>query len=346
MLLTDPFDTTETGFLTAPLSSIDSTEHADITEFMHSGPDPRILNLSYSGRLDLHSCPRRYQLNKLGATSDATESETDTITFSYGHCVGLGMQLVLEGASMDVILWRLAQEWKADLWAENKKQNKSFASAIYAVQKFIRLRSAGYLGGFSLVTYKGKPACELSFIIHLPNGYKYRGYVDAVLQNAETGEIMVLECKTSSAAVIHQATYRNSAQAIGYSIVLDALFPELSSYKVLYLVYSTKEYEYEALVFNKSYVMRARWIRELILECETLSLYIEHDIFPMHGESCMDYFRECKYLGLCEMTTERLTKPLTAEIVRKIEAEHEDFEFSVSVEDLITTQLTKTGDTE
>lgn len=321
----------------------DESPDSDEIPYVTEGTDPRILNLSYSSLLDLHSCPRRFELNKRNARSDASTSYEDQITFSYGHVVGLGMQMILEGKSYEEILWAAALEWKTDLFVENKKQNKSFASAVYAVQKFGSLYKNNYLAGFELVYYRGKPAVELSFEILLPNGFRYRGFVDAVLRHTESGEVIVLECKTSSANKIHPATYRNSAQAIGYSIVLDAIFPDLSSYKVLYLVYSTKEYEYESLPFTKTYVQRARWIRELILDVETISMYEKESLYPMRGESCMDFYRECKYLGLCQMSNENLTSPLTVAEYEKIQIKEAEYQISISLEDLIETQLTKTG---
>lgn len=305
--------------------------------------DKRLLNLSYSSLLTLHSCPRKFQLSRLQATSDKYESLNETITFSYGHIVGEGIQLALEGKTEDEIIWKMFLGWKPDLFADNPKQAKSFAHAVYAVQKFIAMRAQGFLDGYEVVYYKGKPACELSFIISLPNGFKFRGFVDAVLRHTETGEVVVLECKTSSAATLNSATYKNSAQAIGYSVVLDAIFPELSSYKVIYLVYSTKELCYDTLEFIKSFSMRARWIRELILDVDAIVSYDEHDLYPMRGESCFTYFRECNYLGLCQMSTDKLVIPLTAEGEAKIEEDNAVYQIELTLEDLIHTQLKKVG---
>lgn len=307
--------------------------------------DPRILNLSYSGLLTLHSCPRRFELEKLAATSDVTEHIDDTITYSYGHVVGLGIQMLLERRSWEDIMFACAMQWTAPLWASNPKQNKSFAQAMFALEKFRAMQNQGYLDGFSLVHYNSKPACELSFLIDLPGGYKYRGFVDAVLQHDETGKVVVLECKTSSATNLNPAQYRNSAQAIGYSIVLDAIFPDLSSYEVLYLVYSTKELEYTQYSFTKSYVQRARWIQELVLDTRTIDMYSEAGIFPMRGESCFDYYRECKYLGLCQMDNERLTKPLTQDEFVAFSKRNEEYQIVISLDDLIHAQLAKANAT-
>jgi hypothetical protein len=303
--------------------------------------DPRLYNLSYSSLLTAHSCPRKFELERKNSVTESSESLDESITFSYGHVVGLGIQLALENHPLEEIIWKCFLTWKPELFAENSKQNKSFASAIYAVEKFIALRASGYLQDYSLVIYNDKPACELSFLITLPNGYKYRGFVDAVLRHNLTGEVVVLECKTSSATSVNPATYKNSAQAIGYSIVLDAIFPELSSYRVLYLVYSSKQLQYEQFNFPKSYLQRARWIRELVLDTEILSLYNANDLYPMRGESCFSFMRECKYLGLCQMSTDKLVSPITQEEIEKMEIKNEEYQIKITLDDLINSQLSK-----
>lgn len=305
--------------------------------------DIRLQQLSYSSILTKHSCPRKFQLYRLNVTSDKImEDYEGSVTFAFGHVVGLGIQNVFEGKSMEQIIWESFLMWEPDLLADNPKQNKSFWLAVAAVQKFHHLyHTAGYLNDWELVYYEGKPAVELGFIIHLPGGFKYRGFVDAVLRNKITGAIRVLECKTTSAR-LHPAQYKNSAQAIGYSIVLDHLFPELSSYDVLYLVYKTKELEYEQLEFHKSYLLRALWLQELLLEVEEIKRYEDIGVYPMHGESCYNFYRECDYLNLCTLSTERLTEPLDEETIVAIHAENDSrYQIQVTFEDLVKTQLGK-----
>ena len=324
------------SFLDSPIEDSSSSTLAH-----YDGLDPRLTNLSYSSLLTAHLCPRKFQLDKLQATRDTTESVSDSITFSYGHIVGLGIQMTLERKTFEEFLWQAYLLWTPELFADNPKQNKSFAHAIFAVQKFKAMLDAGYLADYELVYYDNKPACELSFIIALPNGFKYRGFVDAVLRHKITGQVIVLECKTSSATNLNPATYKNSAQAIGYSIVLDAIFPELSAYSVIYLVYSTKELQYEQLEFKKSYLQRARWIQELVLDTEILTLYETNNLYPMHGENCVQYFRDCSYLGLCEMPDDRLTSLLTISGLEKLNADNEKYQIKITLEDLIQTQLNK-----
>lgn len=303
--------------------------------------DKRIQNLSYSSLLTLHTCPRKFQLYRLNAEVEQAEDIPGSVTFAYGHAVGSGVQHILNGDSIQTAMWKMFLEWDIDLLADNPKQNKSFWGALIAIQQFSSMFNNGYLEDYELVYYEGKPAVELSFVIHLPNGFKYRGFVDAVLRHKTTGQVLVLECKTTNATSVNPAQYKNSSQAIGYSIVLDAIFPDLSEYRVLYLVYQTKSEEFVQLPFDKSYYSRALWIRELLLDCDVISMYEEAEIYPMRGESCYSFFRECEYLQICTLSTERLASKLSPEDEEKLDKQLETFQISIGIEDLIAAQLKK-----
>ncbi len=296
--------------------------------------DYRLKNLSYSARLMLHECPRKFQLQRLQSEAVEREDQEKSITLSFGHIVGHGIQKTMEGLTPEKVMWEMFLMWEPDLLAENTKQVKSFWYGILAVQKFQALRAAGFLADYELVYYQDKPACELSFRITFPDGFKYRGFVDIVLKHRITGEVMVLELKTTSSATMNPATYKNSSQAVGYSVVLDVIEPSLSSYKVLYLVYKTKSLEYEQLWFDKSYLMRALWIRELLLDLEIIKMYEEAGVYPMYGESCYSFYRECQYMGLCTLSTDKLIEPAGEEKVKQ-------FQIELTLDDLITSQLSK-----
>lgn len=306
-----------------------------------SSIDIRIRSLSYSSLLTLHSCPRKYQLKRMEA--QATEDDSSSsVTFAFGHVVGLGIQEYLTHHSADKTIWACFLMWEPDLLVDNPKQAKSFWLAIAAVQQFISLCENNFMEDWKLAEYNGKPATELSFLIHFPNGFTYKGYVDAVLVNSITNEVMVLEVKTTSAAAVNGATYKNSAQAIGYSIVLDALFPNLSSYTVQYLIYKTKAKEYDVMQFAKTYLDRALWIRQILLDIDVINLYEDAGIYPMRGESCNEFYRECEYFGICTLATESIVSELTEEDVAKIQNRLDnEFQISLTLNDLIQSQLSK-----
>jgi hypothetical protein len=268
-----------------------------------------------------------------------------SLTFSFGHAVGEGIQSICEGKSIEQTIFSMFVHWDSDLFADNPKQKKNFWLAVHAVRMFKSMRDSGYMRDYELVYYEDKPAVELGFIIHFPDGYVYRGFVDVVMRNIVTGEVIVLELKTASTYAIAPATYKNSAQAIGYSIVLDAIFPNLSSYRVHYLVYQTMAMEYCDLPFTKTYTQRAQWIQELLLDIETIKLY-EQNLYPMHGESCRDWNRDCEYLNMCTLSTENLTKPLTPVAAELIYEDHSKYQVSISLLDLIRSQGAKLTGTE
>ncbi len=300
--------------------------------------DYRIRQLSYSSLLTLHSCPRKFQLNRLRTSHRAEEDQRSSITFAYGHVVGEAIQLALTGLSKDEIIWKMFLMWHTDLLARDDKGNKSFWESVTALDRFLSLRAQGFLNEYELVYYQGRPACELSFCIVLPDGFRLRGFVDAVLRHRVSGKILVLECKTTGSSSLNPATYKNSAQAIGYSIVLDHLFPELSAYEVLYLIYTTKDREYNPIPFTKTYLQRALWIRELLLDVEMIKMYEDAGVYPMHGESCFSFFRECEFFQTCTLSTDYLTKPCTPE-----EEDRTEYQVVISMNDLLTTQLEKLG---
>lgn len=305
--------------------------------------DPRLKLLSHSSRTNLHKCPRKFQLYRQSSKQVLMADEKEVaqgVTFAYGSAVGVGVQSVLEDKSENQVYLDTFLEWDVDLLDNNPKQKKSFWLAMFAVKKFMTLREAGFLDEYELVYYKGKPAVELSFQINLPNGFKYRGFLDAALQHKVSKEVLVLENKTSSGTA-NSAYFKNSGQALGYSVVLDILFPNLSSYNVLYLVYETKSMEYVELPFKKSLLQRALWLQELLIDTQMIELYHSYETYPMHGENCFDFFRECEYLSLCTMSTDRLTKPLTTDMVDKIAAEDDSWDFNIDFYELVEAQVAK-----
>lgn len=316
------------------------TTGADMQVVEFQGIDPRIQLLSYSALGTLHKCPRKFELYRKKATDDLMDPEAasnQNLTFAFGHVVGEGVQDVMDGIGEDEIIFKMFLGWHASLADYNPKQNKSFYLAVLAIQRFISLRNNGFLDDYELLVYNGRSAKELSFRITLPDGFKFRGSVDAVLRHKTTGKILVLECKTSSSANLNPTTFKNSSQAVGYSVVLDVVCPEITSYDVLYLVYLTRDMVYEQLRFTKTYLQRATWIQELLLDIETIKLFNTTGVYPMRGESCNDFFRDCEYLNQCNLSTERITVPPV------VGAIHDDkvYDIEVSLHDLIEGQLKK-----
>lgn len=274
--------------------------------------DPRFMRLSYSGSLDLHACPRLFQLQKLGAES--TVDFESSVTFAFGHVVGAGIADLMITGDLDKTLWNMFLGWEPDFFAENPKQQKSLPHAVAAIQKLHSLMEDGLLSEYEVAEYNGKPAAELSFRIELINGFTFRGYLDLVLRRKSDGEKAVLECKTDSGNYVFHVKYKNSAQAVGYSVVLDEIDGELSSYNVEYLLYMTRLSRYENFSFPKSYQQRALWLRDTLYDVEAIQSYVRNEgnygIWPMRGESCGRFNKPCNFLDVCHLPTGNLAAPL------------------------------------
>ena len=227
--------------------------------------------------------------------------------------------------------------WKPPLFAKDEKRNKSFWLALQAVKKFYALRST-LLEDYELVYYNGKPSCELSACVILPDGFRYRLYIDAVLRNIKTSEVMVLECKTTGSRSLNPAMYKNSNQGVGYAIIIDSLFPGLGSYQVLYLPYSTATETFTPFPFFKTNLDRALWLNDLITDIRVIQIYEENSVYPRRGGSCFNYNRECEFFNTCDMSNSYLVKPCSEE--------HEDkttYDIYIDFETLVAAQL---GDSE
>ena len=277
---------------------------SDNASDIDSDIDPRLLLLSHSSRTTLHRCPRKYQLQKIASTPFHKE---ENVTLAFGTVVGLGIQCVLENKPINTVIMEMLLAWRLpDLYEEEEKTKKSFFLAIFAVQQFTAIRN-GALAEYELAYFNGKPAVELSFRIALPDGFKYRGFVDVVLRHKTTGKLLVLEVKTTGAKTVTEATYKNSGQALGYSLILDAIAPHESEYEVWYLVYLSSTQQFEILPFRKHYSDRAFWIQELLMDVERIQYYENNGRYPSYGESCYDFFRVCQFYSNCQMSTAMLS---------------------------------------
>ena len=326
-------------FLEAPLEKADLVP---VVQLQEGEIDPRLLRTSYSSNLSMHTCPRKHQLKCLGG--ERSKDALSEITFAFGHVVGDGIQNIITGMEWSEVIFKAFLAWHAPFEAENTKQKKSLNEAIHCLQQFRSLYAAGFLNEYEVAYFNGLPAAELSFRIHFPYT-KFRGHVDLVLMHKLTGELLVLELKTTSAKYVKPAAYKNSAQAIGYSVVLDKIKPGCSSYGVLYLVYLTHSCTFETFEFPKTYHQRALWLRDRIIDEENLIRLAREEgsygIWPMYGESCNSFGRDCDYMDICQMPTERIMTKLREShyIDRNYETGEEMvYQFEITLEELLEAQ--------
>ena len=262
--------------------------------------------MSYSTECTLHLCPRKFLLEKLTAANST--DITDNIDFLYGHAVGAGVQNYAHTRDIRSAVWDAFVSWKGELDIELEKKKKSFWYALVGVMKFAG-EISDLLGEWEIATLAdGKPAIELAFRLDLGNGYFYMGHIDAILWHPVNKQFMVLELKTTGFNSVNDAQYKNSAQALGYSLVVDILAQlfnaDANNYEVLYCVYKATAGAWEAIPFVKSRYQRAAWLFDLRLDCSILAMYRSVNHFPIHGENCYNFFRPCEFFGTCDIKSD------------------------------------------
>jgi len=255
-------------------------------------------NLSYSNNLVLHSCPKRWQIDRLGGSS--SDDDEENVHFAFGHALGVGLQtLFVPGKSKNDAYLAAFMAWDIPIDAELPKKKKSFWYVLRAIDVAYHLVYELRAEGWEIAQFKDLPAFEYSFQIVLPNGYRYNAHIDLILWHPELQKYKVIEIKSSGFNQPHEAVYGNSSQALSYSIALDYLVQHQTSYDVLYLVYSCPSMEWLQFPFSKSHLVKVEWIREILYDCATIDNLIETNYFPKRGEACFNFMQPCPYYGGC-----------------------------------------------
>lgn len=302
---------------------------------MYPNIHPNLKLLSPSSSVVLHSCPRRYEIDKLTGNR-----EEDTIDTRFGHVVGNGVQTSFITASAARAYLAALCRWSNDLDDDAAiRPKKTFWHALLAIDKFQALRSS-YFRNFELAYFNGKPAVELGFSIDFGDGFYYRGFLDALLININDRSLVVYEGKTTKNKNIDEASYKHSGQALGYSTVIDTISRSLSlkitdKYQIRYCIWKTAAAEWETMEFTKSHTQRAMWIKNVLIDKQYIIDRASEEYFPMFGESCYSFFRQCPHFGTCDMSNKYL---IGDTIKLKVEAD-DKYQFKYKVEDIIQAQL-------
>lgn len=259
-------------------------------------------SLSYSRLGTFYSCPRKFNIGELrGARGFAP-----TIDTAYGHAYGAGVQTFmryaeegnLEVAKQRAVVAAIAAYDYSDIFAEKSTTKKSLWYAVIAVEQFCSQVAPQILSEFKIAIINGKPAIEIFFLIQITEEYDYQGHIDLVLEHRVTGELFVLEIKTS-AGEAQPADWQNSFQTLGYNVVIHAHSPS-ANFNVLYLCYNTKTQEHRSMSFTKSCAHRAEFLTTLMQDVEVMEMYRANDFWPKRGNACSAWGKPCYLFGVCD----------------------------------------------
>jgi hypothetical protein len=294
---------------------------------------------SYSMQQTFHGCPKKFELAKLRAATNAPETREANVTFAFGHAVGAGVAKYDETLDIREAIWEAFIAWDVDLLEveekHGKKTGKSIHEAIWALYVWKQFHAEETdLGEFAVVQ------AEATMVVDFEDGHYYIGHIDELLQHEATGRLRVKENKTTAMVNIDTASYSNSDQGLSYSILADMLGE--TEYEVLYTVYSTAEREWRQFSFVKSAAKKAEWIQDQLLQHAQQDQYSELKFFPKRGNNCMAYNRRCPEYELCDINSklrfgmhfEEIPRVTSIEEINAIETIH----YSTTLSEIVARQ--------
>lgn len=266
------------------------------------------MNLSYSGLELLNTCERKFELEKMyqAQTSNASTS----LDLVAGSSFGAGLQALLQNKSLEEAHWEAYKKWmfpngtdkeSVSIYEESKK--KSFMLVSLHMQKYFLNPILANQGWEVWKLPNGRPAIEVGFHITLPNGYSYRGYIDAILQHF-TGKLTALEIKTSGMENAHVANWQNSFQGMSYSLITDYISQKQSEEQLFFIAEFPKLGQ-QVMDFWRGPKDKYAWLPALALDMQRIETYKRNKHFPMRGSACYDYFRPCHHLGICNLSQQQ-----------------------------------------
>lgn len=287
----------------------------------------------------LHACPRRLLQEKIQAATKHTINvdPLPNIDFVFGHSVGAGVQALFAFEDVPSALYATFLSWRANWEFGHEdflaRKAKTIELAALAVESFNYFRAANIAEWELYHLPNGKPAVEISFCIDLGKT-KYFGHIDLILQNKNTGRIAVGEIKTTGYKSVDDANYRNSGQALGYSLVLDTIVGAEADYDVMYFVWSSTGQEWHFLPFAKSAYMKMEWIQDRLIDSGHLEQYFQLEHFPKNGSSCMEFNRRCQFYGECDLVNKEAMRNLPV-----LQDGDYPVDYSFKLEDLLKRQM-------
>ena len=264
--------------------------------------------ISHSGRMSWGTCNRKFQLGKTKFFYRKDREGSKALSFGKGF--GTGIQALLAGDSLDLAFIKSALDCDAQYSFEKDaiKSNQSLAHCHEAIQSFYYGQLPALKNDWEVLDLEGLYGVELPFVIEYPNGTVERGYLDVVLRNKTTGEIIVLEIKTSGKlSVGTDADWLNSPQGIMYLVVLAYLLHKkglnLNS-KILFIEYNKPHKKYTIFPFDKPIRERVEFLLSVYHDVLSRAAQFKAGHKMFKSGKCVSYNRQCEYFGVCDLNHE------------------------------------------
>jgi hypothetical protein len=292
------------------------------------------IRLSYSTLNSLHSCARKFQLDRLLEGAHVRE---ESATLVFGKAFGVFVAEYLLTRDFEHSAYRAWMEYFPIL--EDPKRNQIY---LFALMENSKSKLDNLSEEWEVAIFREKPAIELSFrlngLANTPaNDIYYVGYVDVVLKNRYSGRYAILEVKTTSLQLLNLAPlYQNSGQALGYSIILDQIAgEEKTNYDVIYFVGQFQGFSSTPTTFTfyKTLQDRLEWFISLHMHVKRIEDMLEMNIFPRNGGSCLQYNRPCFHFETCGLRD--------LDRYKKEEKDEIDYQFIYEIQEVVANHLSR-----
>lgn len=297
------------------------------------------IRLSHSALEVFLQCERMFQLDRLLEGSPDKQDYPATV---FGKAFGAGVASYLLEQDREKALLTGYLAYSPVLEDDKRTEEILLNLLIVAFPKLDNL-----LQDWEVAIFEGKPAVELSFRLNTTTDREghniyFVGYVDIVLKSKWNNRYAILENKTTGMNLLDiDPLYKNSGQALGYSIVLDKIAgQENVEYDVLYLVGQLRSSSsgcFSPLVHIREYPKtlqdRLNWFLALGMDMNRLKQMLEFNIFPLRGKSCLQYMRPCKHFGTCGLQALDRYKEIPEDTI--------DYQFVYNLQDLIEDHLVR-----
>lgn len=289
-----------------------------------------MIRLSHSALDVLHTCERKFQLDRLLKTEEIKEEYPSTV---FGNAYGTGVAHYMIHQDMDAAIFETYMKYYPILEEKRKTQEICISLLRSTFPKLDNL-----LMDYEVATFNGKPAAELSFRLNVNETFYFVGYIDLVLRNKYTDTYSIVEVKHTGLNLFDLSPlYQNSGQALGYSIALDKIVGEnQSNYDVLYVAAQLGAGNgfsptIHTFVYPKNLQDRLNWFITLSMDVEHLQTMLDNNVFPLRGSSCLQYMRPCKHLGTCNLHS--------LDIPKEQEVDEIAYDFTYELDDVIKDHL-------
>lgn len=300
-------------------------EEAPITQLGNKDIPSQGIRLSHSTIELINTCERKFQIDKLMLDAKPRDFTKDTV---FGSAYGIGIASYFCYQDRELAIFELWLAYFPKLEMDKKTEAKCINCLEASFDVIDKM-----LEEYEVVEYNGRPAAELGFCLLSDSRYYFVGYVDLVLKHRISGQMVALDVKTTGLELEDLSPlYKNSAQLVGYSIVIDAIAGEdKATYDVIYFVCKTgRGYNPSILVltYRKKLLDRLNWLVTLSLDIEKLKMMEAINVYPSRGQGCLKYNRPCKYFGSCQFHSQDRLKVIPKDDI--------EYDFYYKIADLIT----------